>query len=82
MEEETSFTQYLDDNNIFLFSIDNTEYTAGKKLCLERCPGESSYPYPYYFEKQYSPAFLSQLNQKEVARRIKADIDRVIRGGK
>ncbi len=82
MEEEVSYSQYLADNNIFLFSINNTEYTAGKKLCFECYPGESSYPYPYYFEKSYSLSLLKQLDQKEVARRIKADIDRAIRGGK
>ena len=80
MKEQTSYTQYLADNNIFLFSINNVEYSTGKELCLECYPGESSYPYPYYFEKQYSPTFLKQLNQKEVAQRINTDIDRAIRG--
>ncbi|MCH8943131.1 MAG: hypothetical protein IIA48_11930 [Bacteroidetes bacterium] len=82
MEEQTSYTQYLADNNIFLYSMEKAEYSAGIKLCLECYPGESSYPYPYYFEKQYSPTFLKQLNQKEVAQRINTDIDRAIRGGK
>ena len=82
MEEETSYSQYLADNNIFLFSIDNAEYSTGIKLTLECYPGESSYPYPYYFEKNYSLSLLKQLDQKEVAMRIKADIDRAIRGGK
>lgn len=79
MEEEISYTQYLADSNIFLFSLDNVEYSTGIKLTLECYPREKHYL--YYFEHQYSPVFLKQLNQKEVAGRIKADIDRTIRGG-
>ena len=80
MEEETSYTQYLADSNIFLFSLDKVEYSTGIKLTLECYPREKHYL--YYFEHQYDPAFLNQLNQKEVATRIKADIDRAVRGGK
>lgn len=72
--EQTSYSQYLADNNIFLFSIDNAEYSTGKKLCLEFYICKSSYP--YYFEKQYSLSLLKQLDQKEVELRIDTDIDR------
>ena len=35
MEEQTSYTQYLADNNIFLYSMEKAEYKCTCKLLIK-----------------------------------------------